>query len=57
MVIPSITWVRPLPIFDTDCLLDLGEAMENAQQMRSSLQKLDKNDDGKTTIDDIQLLP
>ena len=30
--------------------------MENAQQMHSLLKKLDRNGDGKITIDDIQLI-
>jgi Ca2+-binding EF-hand superfamily protein len=36
--------------------LKLGSTYENAQQMQSLLKKLDRNGDGKITIDDIQLI-
>jgi Ca2+-binding EF-hand superfamily protein len=37
-------------------ILSLGSTFDNVQQMQGLLKKLDKNGDGKITIDDIQLL-
>jgi Ca2+-binding EF-hand superfamily protein len=34
----------------------LGSVFENAQQLQGLLKSLDKNGDGKITIDDIQLI-
>jgi Ca2+-binding EF-hand superfamily protein len=44
-------------IFSSSLLiLSLGSTFDNVQQMQGLLKKLDKNGDGKITIDDIQLL-
>ena len=37
-------------------IFQLGSVFENAQQLQSLLKSLDKNGDGKITIDDIQLI-
>ncbi len=37
-------------------LFPLGSVFENAQQLQSLLKSLDKNGDGKITVDDIQLI-
>ena len=37
-------------------VFQLGSIFENAQQLQGLLKSLDKNGDGKITIDDIQLI-
>lgn len=36
--------------------LKLGSTVESAQQLQGLLKKLDRNGDGKITVDDIQLI-
>ena len=37
-------------------VFQLGSVFENAQQLQGLLNSLDKNGDGKITVDDIQLI-